>query len=466
MVPHTRKLLRSKQVSKPPHAHLVGATGAGMKGLAEVLLDDGWNLTGSDQNPDPERLRLLRNRGIALSSRHCTEAVSNDLDLIIYSAAIPASNIERQQAEALDIPQLSYSEAVARLANEQQLVAIAGTHGKSSTTALVASLFERTGTDVTFFCGAQRCQDQRNGKLGNSEVVVVEACEYQRHFLNFQPTVITLLGIEADHFDCFPSLDDAVAAYAEFVQSLPESGTLVYRRDCEISRELAQTVRCRSVSFSITSREADWFAEADDGTVQLFKAGALQQTFPSQLSGKHSLLNLLAASTTAAQFNIDLTSAGAQAFFASPARLKQRFEILASTDSRIFVDDYAHHPTEIEATLQAAREHSPRSRIVCIFQPHQLSRTQKLHAEFVESLALADAVYLLPVFRAREPESVHFSEESQKIVKKLISRQIPATFIPSLDQVWSTIETDSQRNDVVLTLGAGDLTRIHNERTR
>ncbi len=466
MVHHTRKLLRSKQVSKHPHAHLIGATGAGMKGLAEVLLDDGWKLTGSDQNPDPERLRLLINRGIALATKHCSEAVSKEMDLVIFSAAIPESSIERQRAAALDIPQISYSEAVARLANEQQLVAIAGTHGKSSTTALVASLFEQTGTDVTFFCGAQRCEDQRNGKLGNSEIVVVEACEYQRHFLNFRPKLITLLGIEADHFDCFPSLDDAVTAYAEFIRLLPENGTLVYRRDCETSCKLAQTVNCRSVSFSITSREADWFAETRDGTVQLFKSGGLKQTFPSELPGKHSLLNLLAATTTAAQFGVDLTSAGAQKFFASPTRLKQRFEILASTDSRIFVDDYAHHPTEIEATLQAAREHSPQSRIVCIFQPHQLSRTQKLHAEFVDSLALADVVYLLPVFRAREPESVLFDEESQKIVKKLISRQIPATFIPSLDQVWSTIETDSQRNDVVLTIGAGDLTRIHNERTR
>lgn len=448
---------------------MIGAAGAGMKALAEILIDARWTLTGTDSHADANALERLKKLGMNITGSHSARAIPGSTQIVIHSAAISENNPERQQATAWEIPQRSYHEAVAQIIADRFGIAVAGTHGKSSTTCMLVSLFEAAGLSPTFLCGAERLTDGRNGQLGTGKHVIFEACEYRSHFLSYRPQISCLLGIEPDHFDCFPNFEDAVRSYRAFVQLIPENGVLVFNADCEIARVVSQAAHAKTVSFSLRDRTADWFIESrgSDATVWLNNRSKTErETFHYPVPGTHQLANLVAALATAAEAGISISTPAIQQAVANPPRLKRRFEILESSQQRTVIDDYAHHPTEIIATLHTTREFLPNRRIVCCFQPHQLSRTQALREEFVDALSLADQVYLLPVFGAREHLSDQLTQESNRIVAMLESRNVDVAFIPSLDRVWSTVETDTQYGDIFLTLGAGDLTRIHNERTR
>lgn len=469
MLPQRTQTVSIKAISTPSQAHMIGAAGAGMKALAEILLDARWTLTGSDSHGDTETLERLKKQGMNIAGSHSESAIPGATQIVIHSAAISENNPERQQATDWGLPQRSYHEAVAQLIADRCGIAVAGTHGKSSTTCLLVSLFEAAGLSPTFLCGAERLTDGRNGKLGNGEYVIFEACEYRNHFLAYRPQISCLLGIEPDHFDCFPNFEDAVQSYRAFVQLIPENGVLVFNADCEIARAVSHETRAKTVSFSQRDQSADWSIEShgSDVTVCLNNRHKPQrETFSYPIPGAHQLANLVAALATAAAAGLSISTPAVQQAIANPPRLKRRFEILESSEQLTVIDDYAHHPTEIIATLNTTREYLPNRRIVCCFQPHQLSRTQALRAAFVDALALADQVYMLPVFGAREGHSEQLTLESKQIVTMLKSRNVEAAFIPSLDRVWSTVETDTRYGDIFLTLGAGDLTRIHNERTR
>lgn len=449
-----------------PRAHMIGATGAGMKGLAEILLDDGWKLSGSDSQADPQVVARFRERGMHINSKHAASAISAEQNLVVFSAAIPADNVERQAAKQLGIPQLSYVQAVARIVNSKLGIAVAGTHGKSSTTAWIGSLLYDFGQSPLYLCGAERLFDHRNGKYGTGELAVVEACEYRRHFLSLRPQMIVLLGIEHDHFDCYADFDSMLSAYREFLALLPEQGHLIYNLDCNVTANLAAGSHSRKTSYSRASREANYYCEQQAGSLQFFQNGIPWLQLQSPFLPRYQLQNLLAAISVIAALGIDLAGPEISQAIQSAPQLKRRFEILQHSPEQTVIDDYAHHPTEIRATLAAARAQFPGSRLLCCFQPHQLSRTQNLRAEFVEALLLADIVYLLPVYAARETPTVEFQIESERLVEIIQNRGRLARFIPSLDQVWRTLETDVRKQDVILTLGAGDLTRIHYERTR
>lgn len=437
-----------------------------MKALAELLLDDGWDLSGSDLSDDSRAWKSLDALGVELFSEHRAYSITNEIDFVFYSAAILETNIERIQASVLGIPQLSYVDSISRIVNGKCCVAVAGTHGKSSTTAWIATLLEQIGQSPTFICGAERSSDHRNGKLGNGKLAVVEACEYRSHFHALKPEVICLLGIEPDHFDCFSHFDQMIEAFADFLDLLPSHGKVVYNKDCTVSSELLRNREADSISFSIQDSGADWYCERERGQIQFYSNGIAREFYLFPLWGRHQLLNLSAAMATLEALDCDLLHPGITEKILAPPQLKRRFEIIESGPFGTVINDYAHHPTELRMTLEATREQYPNSRIRCCFQPHQLSRTQTLHADFVESLALADVVFVLPVFGAREAQSTAFVYESQKLVEDLNQRGVAAMFIPSLDQVWRTLETDASKQDILLTLGAGDITRIHNERTR
>ncbi|MDB4439787.1 Mur ligase family protein [Planctomicrobium sp.] len=462
-------ILRAQILQRPsqgerPRAHLIGACGAGMKALAEILLDVGWELSGSDLSSDSSAWKSLISLGVHLVPEHQASSISAELDIVFFSAAIPNSNPERTQASALGIPQLSYVDSISRIANSMSCVAVAGTHGKSSTTAWIAALLEQIGHSPTFICGAERTSDHRNGKLGKGNLAVVEACEYRNHFHALNPEAICLLGIEPDHFDCFSHFDLMIEAYAKFLDLLPSHGKIVYNKDCSVSSELILNRDAKTISFSLRDSYADWYCQREGRQIHFFSKGIARNSYEFPLVGKHQLINLTAAMATIEALDGDLSHPGITERILSPPQLKRRFEIIESGPFGTVINDYAHHPTEIRMTLEATRKQYPNSRIRCCFQPHQLSRTQTLHMDFVEALALADFVFILPVFAAREAQSVEFVNESQKLVEDLNHRGKSAMFIPSLDQVWRTLETDASNQDILLTLGAGDITRIHNER--
>lgn len=444
-----------------------------MKALAEALLDEGASLSGSDQSIDPQSQAHYASRGVEVSVNHDPQRVTTELDLLVYSAAIPETNPERQRARELDIDTISYPEAIGRLSRHLKTVAVAGTHGKSSTTAQIVALLQSAGWDPSYLCGAERVIDGRSGHSGTDHLLIVEACEYRRHFLALEPDVICLLGIEPDHFDCFPLFEDAIAAYQGFIQRLSENGCLFYNADCPVTRQLAKS--CRVETLPIANTLATFGSTVAPGESALLphQSGVRNPQLPLAM---HERFNLRAAATVVNRLEIDWLDECVQERLWTPVRLKRRFEIKTHPSGWTVIDDYAHHPTEIRATLTAARMRYPQRRLVCCFQPHQVSRTQQLKEEFVDALCLADRVYLLPVFAARESPSSAQLLESEKLAAQLHRRGVAASVIPSLDQVWSTLETDApdssridgatlDGSDVVLTLGAGDLSRLHHDRT-
>ena len=451
------------------HVHLVGMCGAGMKGLAEVLIDRGWYVCGSDASPNDTMVDHLERLGGQVNHGHAAENVSDQTDLLVYSPAVPESNCERQIAELRGIPQWSYIDALRELNRDNECVAVVGTHGKSSTTALLAHILIETGYDPTVFCGAQSISNGRNGRGGGGRFTVMEACEYRHHFLNVPARHACLLSIEPDHFDCFPTFESGLDAYHQFVGQLPAEGSLVVNADCPGVNQVLRRFRDRtSVKFSLKDRTATWFAkncvvDGDRQSFEIVQAGQNPLVVNMRQVGRHVVANALAAISMAVQLGVRL--ADACATLATFQGLKRRFERMVAPNGLQIVDDYAHHPTEIQATLETARNVFPGHELVCVFQPHQVSRTESLMEGFADSLCLADRVYVLPVFGARESCMEKFEPTSRILVDRISHSGTPARYISTLDRVWPTLDTDAavSASHIVLTLGAGDITRINNE---
>jgi UDP-N-acetylmuramate--alanine ligase len=460
---------RDSWPSPGTRVHLVGICGSGMRALAELLHDAGCRVSGSDLNPDPEVTASLRQRGIFVQTGHEDTRFDPPPELLIHSPAVGPENPERATAERLGIPHASYVETLGRLMRSRRGIAVAGTHGKSTTTALLGEILRQADADPTVVCGAAIRGDNRSGRLGRSELCVVEACEYRRHFLHLTPEIVCLLGIEPDHFDCYPTLDDALNAYREFIERVPAEGTIVFRSDCPSTGRVMQESAARKVSFSITDPGADWFAEgiepADGGMRFTLRAPAGSAASQEQgidvrlpQPGRHNVLNALAAAATAGVLGIgiDRTARGLAGF----PGLRRRFEPIGYWRDARVIDDFAHHPTEIAATIAAARESFAPRRLICVFQPHQVSRTRALLEAFAESLSQADRSYVLPVYGARERTAEENLPVARELVEEIRRRGGASALIPALDQVWTTLETDAPEADLILILGAGDIARL------
>lgn len=444
-----------------------------MKALAEYLVDRGWRITGCDGDPDPGVVRSLKRSGIDVLVGHAAGHVDNSPqetpDVLIYSPAVHPENVERQRAFQLRIPQLSYVDVLSQLTLARDTVAIAGTHGKSTTTAMLGQILQTAHRSASVLCGAESISSGRNGWAGNGQHVIVEACEFRRHFLDLHPRVGCILGIEPDHFDCYPTLADAERAYREFAANVfrnqshvaASAGVLVLRSDCNATSRAIAPVAGNRITFSLDDPTADWQAihrhiSSSGIHFQLQHRQQVSREITLTVPGLHNVQNGLAAAACAGALGLSLTeiAEGLNAY----RGLKRRFEVCGTWQGAFVVDDYAHHPTEILATLTTARQIYPQRKLICLFQPHQLSRTAALLDEFAAALSLADRVYLLPVYAARENAGEQQAELSQKLIQRMTP---PGTFISALDRVWRTVQTDANTDAVILTLGAGNLSRIH-----
>ncbi len=447
----------------PRQAHLVGICGAGMKALAEFLLARGWRVTGSDADPEPGIQRSLNRRGVILFTGHAPSHVPPAAELLVYSPAIPEHNVERRLAVEKGIPSFSYVEILGELSRRAFTVAVAGTHGKSSTCGILGTVLTAANRSPSLLCGAEYLESGENGLAGEGDLLVVEACEFRRHFLHLRPRVACLLELEQDHFDCYPNLDATIAAYSEFARSVPSDGVIVFRGDCDATRLAVRDVSARVVSFSLNSPEAEWRAvavhhEGTGSSFQLQHHQTISRRMTLRVPGKHNILNALAAAACAdaVGLSLDEIADGLEAF----SGLKRRLEFKREWRNSLVYDDYAHHPSEIQAAISTMREVHPDRPIVAVFQSHQASRTEALMAEFANSLSLADRVYLLPVFAARE-QAGKAHEEIAKNLQQCLS--VPSVWVSTLDQLWGTLQTDAETSAVILTLGAGNLTRVHHD---
>jgi UDP-N-acetylmuramate--alanine ligase len=443
-------------------AHLVGIGGSGMRALAELMRDVGVRVTGSDAAlRDDDRWRMHLN-GLRVCAGHAARHLPDEADLLVYSPAVPADNPERQAALRIGIPQLSLPQALGWLMRSRMGISVAGTHGKTTTTALLGHLLEDAGLSPSVVCGGEVRERGASGWAGRGRALVVESCEYRRHFLELHPRHAILLNIEPDHFDCFGSLHEAIDAYAQFVATLPPRGTLVVNADCPAALQAAGSARCRVVTVG-TSPAAEWHiaqaARTRSGWSFLVEhRGRHFARFRLPSPVKHNVLNALAAVALARRLGVrrHLLQAGLRTF----AGVRRRFESIGSIGGVTLIDDYAHHPTAIAGVLQAVRRQYPGARLWCAFQPHQVSRTQALQEEFARSLALADVVLIAPVFAAREQAGAEAVNASRRLAARTAELGVQTRFVASLDEIRRTVETEPRPGDVFLTLGAGDIDSI------
>ncbi len=508
----------STEPRSPLSAHLVGVCGAGMKALAELLNGLGWRLSGSDLAPATTAIESLVQRGLTFHQGHSAEHVPSDVEGVVYSPAIPAENVERVEAARRGVPQWSYSQMIGRLMEARAGVCIAGTHGKSTTTAMVGWVLSHAGRAPSVLVGAElgggrrgeelpttsdvcleRASERggvsppvpkatglsetefneepgglrrparktiqpscgRSGWAGSGELFVVESCEFERSFLDFSPRSAAILNVEPDHFDCFADLPSLVQAFGQFARRVSSDGVLLVRGDCEAALESVRDVAARVVTFGVGS-QCEWQAEAichakDGVRFRVVCRGEAWGEVGLKLHGDHNVLNALAAAALCAE--IGLTAEEVAAGLRSFPGIRRRFEVVGERNGITVISDYAHHPTAVVATLKTAREVFGARRIWCAFQPHQVSRTLALMDDFAASFVDADEVLIVPVFAARERVLHEPVLASQELVRRINSRGVSARFVESLDRIKATLDHAARPEDVLILMGAGDIDR-------
>jgi UDP-N-acetylmuramate--alanine ligase len=442
-----------------------------MKALAEMATGLGWQVSGSDAGGPAERIRAMRRRGWRVHRGHHDRFVPHDADVLIHSPAVEVSNPERQTAERLGIPQVSYSGMLGHLMATRTGVAVAGTHGKSTTTAMTAAILDAAGLEPSAVIGAELRGGTRPagtcGWAGRGDLFVVESCEYRKSFLDVRPRYAVITGIEPDHFDCYDTFVDTKTAFAQFASQVEPAGTLLIRAECEASREAAAAAQADVATFS--RREgADWWAadvkrHAGGLRFRIFRHGWYFAEVALQLPGLHNVENALAAAALAHAAGAE--AADVREALAEFTGVRRRFEHVGSWRGVTLIDDYAHHPTAVAATLQTVREISGRRRIVCVFQPHQVSRTVALMDEFAVSFTAADRVLVAPVFAAREQVTDEPARAAMDLAARIAAHR-PATYQPDLDRIVATLDDTLRPGDVLVTMGAGNIDRVHQELTR
>lgn len=443
----------------------VGIGGVGMSGIAEVMLNLGFNVFGSDQQPNNATTRLSK-LGATIYSQHKADNIEQ-MDVVVISSAIDKDNIEFVSALEHRIPVVRRAEMLAELMRFRQGIAVAGTHGKTTTTSLIATVMGEAGLDPTFIVGGQVNSVGTNSQLGQSEYLVAEADESDASFLHLQPVISVVTNIDADHLSTYENdFEKLRNAFVEFLHNIPFYGLAVLCIDDDVVREMIPDVARPYVTYGF-SKDADIYAEniSFDAGVTTFQLNGKQISKTIDISlnlpGKHNVLNALASIAVGLEFEIPLTKiSSALKHFAGIGRRMQKIgEFKLADGCAALIDDYAHHPNEIAATIDALREGWKERRIVAVFQPHRYTRTRDLFDDFVTVLNEVDVLLLLNVYPAGEQ---HINNaDSRALVKALRLRgKLDAFLIDDEAELMDTISKILLPNDVVITLGAGSIGRI------
>ena len=428
--------------------HMIGIGGAGMSGIAEVLKSRGNDVSGSDLK-ESAYTRRLREAGITVYIGHDTGQVG-EAEQVVISTAIPKTNPELLEARRRSIPVLPRAAALASILEGSRSVAVAGTHGKTTTTSMTAHVLKSLelndiGSNVAF---------------GRSDLVVAEADESDRSFLYLRPQAAVVTNVEFDHPDFYSSLEDVIETFSKFVASLPTDGHLVACADDRVCMDLAAEAPCPVTAYGTTT--GDLRAEVlGPSSYTLFENGEERGTVELGVYGRHNVLNSLAAVATARWLGHDALKAART--LKDFGGVRRRFQLKGEGAEVRVVDDYAHHPTELSATLDAARATVGEGRVIAVFQPHRFSRTLALHREFGTSFGSADAVVITEVYGAGEMPQ-------PGVNGKLIVDAICETpghpevfYLPQQDAIPSVLREVSEPGDLVLTLGAGDVSQVGEE---
>lgn len=439
--------------------HLVGIGGTGMSGIAEVLLNQGYEVSGSDL-ADSRVVARLRKAGADISLGHGRESVA-PADVVVTSAAIDAGNVELQAARSMRIPVIGRAEMLAELMRYRHGIAVAGTHGKTTTTSLIAWLMHRAGLDPTYVIGGVLKQEETGARLGGSRYLVVEADESDASFLHLQPMVVVLTNIDRDHLVNYEgSFRRLKKAFIEFIHNLPFYGQLVACIDDPVIREILPDIHRSVVTCGFSEdadvRALDYRQQGLETTFRLRLAEADAGEVSMSLPGRHNVLNALAALATAREEGLDLAVAAESlsTFKGVGRRFDIRGEIFPGADPCLLVDDYGHHPRELLATIEAARACWPNRRLVMLHQPHRYSRLRDLFKDFVRVLSRVDRLLLLDVYAAGE-QPVQGVDAGQLAAEIRRSSSLDPVHVRDTEALPALLADLLQKDDLLLTQGAG-----------
>ncbi len=445
--------------------HMIGVGGAGMCGAARMLLDLGAKVAGSDLNAF-EGMGKLVQAGACIFVGHSADHVIPRTDLVVISAAVPAANPELVEAHELGIPVIKYAQLLGELMRYHQGLAIAGTHGKSTTTAMCAFLLREVGLDPSFVVGATSNQLGGSSAAGSGDHFVVESCEYDRSFLHLHPQAAAILNVEPDHLDYFGSIENVVEAFASFASNVPSSGVVFANIDDHLAIQAVADVSAEVVTLGIENESADWHAcnlTADKACYSFDVVYRSQPLFSTRLNvpGRYNVTNALAAIALAHYAGADpeLLAQALPKFTGIGRRLTHRGQWSGVT----VVDDYAHHPTEIRVTLDAIRKQYVPKRLWVIFQPHQHARTRFLLDDFAAAFTDADEIVIPDIYGAREASDENDTISSQDLVNRICEVGGQAQYIADLDAVVTKILPQLTLGDLVVTMGAGDIWKVTDE---
>jgi len=440
--------------------YLIGVKGVGMTAIAQVLKFRGAEVVGSDTHEKFFTDEVLAKSGIKFYEGFDAENLAAEKpDLVIYSTAYTDENSELAAARKMGVAILSYPEALGQILKEGFGIAVCGTHGKTTTTAMLGFVLQELGSDPTVVVGSAVPQLGGNARAGRGKYVVIEADEYQNKFLYFDPRAVVLTNAEYDHPDFFKTKESYFDVFRKFVVKIPAEGFLVVCADDKSVLEIAKAAKCRIILYGLAS--GDWQVKSiiqKNGGMEfeVLEKGESCGKFSIQLVGEYNVANALAVIATARELGFDLEKIHeALGKFSGAVR---RFEIKGGAAGVLVIDDYGHHPTEIRVTLEAARQKYSDRRIWCVFHPHTFTRTKALLSDFSKSFGAADKTIVIDIYgSAREVVGGVSSNDLVELIKK---EGKDALHIPTIKETAEFLAKEVKSGDVVITMGAGDVWRV------
>ena len=449
---------------KPLHLHFIGIGGISMSGLAEILMQEGFHISGSDSKKS-ELTAHLEKLGAKVVYSQTADNIAKGIDAVIYTAAIHPDNPEFAAAKAAGIPMLTRAELLGQIMKNYSMpIAVSGTHGKTTTTSMASYILMKGGFDPTISVGGIIPAIKGNIRVGHSQTFIAEACEYTNSFLSFFPKIAIILNVDADHLDFFKDIDDIASSFHRFAGLVPDDGALIICKDFAKYPDVISGLTCPIITYSMKDSTADYtpqdisYNEMGCATFTCLEKGKPILTVTLNVPGVHNISNALASIALGRKMGIggETIRDGLQSFYGT----ERRFEYKGKIGGVTIIDDYAHHPTEIRATLTAAKNY-PHKDLWVVFQPHTYTRTKALFSEFAEALALADHVVLADIYAAREKNTIGISSDDLR--KEIEKSGTDVHYFPSFGEIEDYLLTHCVDGDLLITMGAGDIVTVGEE---
>lgn len=446
--------------NEPIHIHFIGIGGISMSGLAEILLEEHFTVSGSDSK-ESELTRHLEHMGIHIFYGQQASNIKDGIDLVVYTAAIREDNPEFMRVKELSIPMMSRAELLGQIMdNYSSSIAVAGTHGKTTTTSMISQILLAAKADPTISVGGILKALGGNLRIGKSDVFISEACEYTNSFLHFYPKYSVILNVEAEHLDFFKDIQDIRNSFHKFASNTKKDGVIIINGDIENYTELTDGLPSKVITFGLTD-SCDYYPsnitfnqKACASFTAMYHGTAVMEVVLN-VPGMHNVSNALSA--IALSLDLKLPKEAILNGLSVFGGADRRFQYKGVVDGVTIIDDYAHHPTEIRATLTAAKNY-PHNRLVLAFQPHTYSRTKAFLDDFADVLSLADVVVLADIYAAREKNT--YGVTSRDILAKLKERGTNCHYFPSFNEIENFLLKNCINGDLLITMGAGDIVNV------